>query len=569
MLAGPLFSREALTAPRQLKHYLLRSGYVAGLFLLMYTAGQVTFGWQPMRTVGATARFGEFVFQVFSVVQLSLVIAFSLLAAAGSIAQEKDRRTLVLLLMTDLRDRELVLGKLAASLLSVFTIIAVSVPVFCMVYMLGGVSLHQIGWVQALCVVSALVAGGWGALVAFWREKTFQTLALSVLGGVLFLGVVEGLVWATNAELIGSLNPYRALGAILDPLSIGAVPLTQAMTSSLLALAALSVTLVGFTIVMVRRWNPSRSVFVQTDGEETTEQAQRAKARPVWNSPLIWREMRTLAYGRKIFVIKLAYLVIAAAAVVSVVGSTSTGADVLGMISVRGFAFVALALLGLMLVNAQAVTAVTSERDGQTLELLLVTDVTAREFVFSKLGGVFYNAKEVLIVPLLLVSWYVAQGTVTLEEGVYVVLGFLGVSAFSAMLGLHSGLSYDNSRTAIGTSLGTMFFLFVGIFICMMLMVEAQASFALQFTPFLMFIMGGSIGLYAALTARNPSRALLIAAGLLPFCTFHAITGFLLNDTLGVVLMILFAYGFPTVAMLIPAVSEFDVALGRTTLDKG
>jgi hypothetical protein len=28
------------------------------------------------------------------------------------------------------------------------------------------------------------------------------------------------------------------------------------------------------------------------------------------------------------------------------------------------------------------------------------------------------------------------------------------------------------------------------------------------------------------------------------------------------------AYGFPTVAMLIPAVSEFDMALGRTTLDR-
>ena len=211
------------------------------------------------------------------------------------------------------------------------------------------------------------------------------------------------------------------------------------MTSSLVALAALSVLLTGVTIVMVRRWNPSRSVFVQTE-DEASDQTQRAKTRTVWDSPLIWREMRTLAYGRKIIVIKLAYLVIAAAAVALVAGSTSTGPAVLGMISVRGFAFVALALLGAMLVNAQAVTAVTSERDGQTLELLLVTDVSAKEFVFSKLGGVFYNTKEVLIVPLLLVGWYIAQGTVTLEEGVYVILGYLGVSAFSAMLGIAFGV---------------------------------------------------------------------------------------------------------------------------------
>lgn len=568
MLAGPLFSREALTAPRQLRHFLLRSGYVAGLFVLMYTAGQVTFGWQPVRTVGATARFGEFVFQVFSIVQLTLVIAFSLLAAAGSVAQEKDRRTLVLLLMTDLRDRELVFGKLLASLLSVFTLIAVSVPVFFIVHMLGGITITQILWVEAVCLLAGLAAGSWGTLIAYWREKTFQTLALSALGAVLFLGVVELLAALSGYGQIASLNPYRTLAAILNPLALEADILRRTVTVSLAALAGLSIVLTVITTTMVRKWNPSRSVFLQAD-DDRQEAASRAKTRTVWDSPLIWREIRTLAYGRKVIVIKLAYLVIAAAAAYLVADAPATGAAVLGMISVRGFAFVALALLGLMLINAQAVTSITSERDGQTLELLLVTDVTAKEFVFSKLGGVFYNTKEVLIVPLLLVAWYMVQGTVSAENGLYLILAYLTVTLFAAMLGLHSGLSHDSSRTAIATSLGTMFFLFIGIFICMMLMVEAQASFALQFTPFLMFILGGSLGLYASLTARNPSRALMVAAMILPFCTFYAITGFLLGNTLGVGLMILFAYGFPTVAMLVPAISEFDVALGRTTLDKG
>jgi ABC-type transport system involved in multi-copper enzyme maturation permease subunit len=568
MFAGPLFSREVLTAPRQFRHYLLRSGYVAGLFVLMYTAGQVTFGWQPVRTIGATARFGEFVFQVFSVVQLSLVIAYALLAGAGSVSQEKDRRTLVLLLMTDLRDRELVLGKLLASLLPILTIIAASIPVFCIVHMLGGVTLEQILWVQAVCVLSALAAGSWGVLVAYWREKTFQTLALSALGAVLFIGAVEGLAALTGFAAVASLNPYRTLGLILNPMSMESSALVRAVAMSLVALAALTAVLIAICVVRVRKWNPSRSLYLQAD-EGTDGSASRSKTRTVWDSPLIWREICTLAYGRKVIVIKLAYLLIAAAAVVVVAGSSSTSAAVLGMISVRGFAFVALALLALMLVNAQAVTSITSERDGQTLELLLVTDVTSKEFVFSKLGGVFYNTREVLLVPLLLLGWYAVQGTVNVEELIYLVIGYLAVAVFAAMLGLHSGLSYDSSRSAIATSLGTMFFLFIGIFICMMLMVEARASFALQFTPFLMFILGGSLGLYASLTARNPSRALMFAAMILPFCTFYAITGFLLGNTLGVALMILFAYGFPTVAMLVPAISEFDVALGRTTADKG
>ncbi|MGD9857150.1 MAG: ABC transporter permease, partial [Planctomycetaceae bacterium] len=520
MLAGPLFSRELLIAPRQWKHFLMRSAYIAGLFVLMYTAGQVTFGWQSVRTVGSVARFGAFVFQVFSLVQLSLVMAFSLLAAAGSVAQEKDRRTLVLLLMTDLRDRELVGGKLLASLLSVLVLIAASVPVFFIVSMLGGTTVQQILWVQAVCVLAGLAAGSWGSLVAFWREKTFQTLALGALGMVLFVGVIEGIIIAAGdaspLAAVGAFNPYRTLGVILNPLAADSRQLETTVTVSLAALAVLSAVLMLFTIFMVRKWNPSKSVYRDAAEDSDAGSASRSRTRHIWDSPLIWREIRTRAYGRKIFAIKLAYLVLAAFVVLFVQQAAGSETMILGMISAEGFAFVALTLVGLMLVNAQAVTSVTSERDGQTLELLLVTDVTAKEFVFSKLGGVFYNTKEVILVPLLLVAWYAIQGKATVENTIYLMAGYLAVVLFAAMLGLHGAFSYESSRTAIANSLGTVFFLFIGIFICMMLMVEAQASFALQFTPFLMFILGGSLGLYASLTARNPSSALLLAAGILP-----------------------------------------------------
>ena len=157
----------------------------------MYTADQAVFGWQQVRNIGDTARFGGLLFEIFSLVQLPLVLFFALIFCAGSIAQEKDRRTLLLLLMSDLTSRELVLGKLGSSLLIVMVLLGVSVPVFFLVHLLGGVSWEQIAWVLALCVAVALAAGSWGAMVAFWREKTFQTLAIGVLGVVSFLGIVE------------------------------------------------------------------------------------------------------------------------------------------------------------------------------------------------------------------------------------------------------------------------------------------------------------------------------------------------------------------------------------------
>ena len=574
MLAGPLFSREALTVPRQLSHFLIRSGYIGAFFVLMYTAAQTTFGWQQVRNLGDIARFGQLVFQVFAIVQLALIIFFSVLFAAGNVAQEKDRRTMLLLLMTDLRDRELVLGKLCSSLLLPVVLLTASIPVFFIVQLLGGVSLNQIGCTIAISAAAGLVAGSWGSLVAFWREKTFQTLAISLIGIVLFLGIVEGLVaifgdLSSTGLYVGTLNPFRAMLRVLDPLNTsGGITFVSVAMKSVGSLALLALAIIVITIMRVRVWNPSRTLGDMATLDEKDRGVVRPP-RPVWNSPVIWREMMTKAYGRKVIVIKLAYVVIAAAAFYSVLVTPADSALVLGMVSPVGAAFIALSLLSMMLVNAQGVTALTSERDTGTLELLLVTEISAKEFIYGKIGGVLYNSKELILIPLLFMVWYLFQGVLTFENFLYIALGFLALIVFAAMLGLHSGLSYSISRTAIATSLGTMFFLFVGIFICMILILQARASFGLQLPSFLVFILGGSLGLWASLTHRNPSPALTLAAGILPFCTFYAITSFLLGQTLGVCLFVVAAYGFTTLAMLIPAISEYDSALGRTEMPKG
>ena len=571
MFAGPIFNRETLTQPRQPRHFLIRSGYVAALFVLMYTAGQATFGWQQIRNVGDIARYGTLVFQIFSVIQLSLVMFFSMLFAAGRIAQEKDRQTLILLLMTDLREREMVLGKLYSSLLLVAVLLGVSIPVFVFVHLLGGVAVSQIFWSLALCAATALATGSWGTLVAFWRDKTFQTLAVSVLGLVVYLGALEAViaVVGTNSvvgQFVSLLNPVRSLLLVLDPL--GSAAGANAAMGSVIALLALAVGMICFTIFRLRAWNPSRVTFLpdKADDDDATE---KSKHRRIWNNPVIWREIKTRAYGRKIILIKLVYLMLAAFVASKVATTQSGGELVLGMISSQGFAFVGLALLTLLLVNAQAVTALTTEKDMKTLELLLVTDITAKEFMFGKIGGILYNTKELVLVPVMLAGYFAYNGVLAGESFLYVTVGYFLLVMFSAMLGLHGGLSFDSSRSSIANSLGTMFFLFIGIFIFMILLVEARSSFFLQFQSFIAFIGVGSIGLWASLTHKNPSAALGLAAGILPFLTFYALTEFLLEGSLSVCISIGAAYGFTTLAMLIPAVSEFDVALGRTTLDKG
>ena len=126
-------------------------------------------------------------------------------------------------------------------------------------------------------------------------------------------------------------------------------------------------------------------------------------------------------------------------------------------------AVVPLLLLSLVLVNAQAVTSLTAERDSRALDLLLVTDLTPKEIVFGKLGGILYNTKEMILLPMLLCGYLGLARAISLENLVYLLGGLTVLYLFVAMLGIHAGMIYENSGSAIATSLGTVFFLLLGV----------------------------------------------------------------------------------------------------------
>lgn len=595
MFIGPVLTRELVTAPRRPRLYVSRAAYVAGLLVLMCTAWLLLAGTQVVRNLSDMARFGAMLFQILAPLQLALGVFFSALLAASAVSQEKDRRTLVLLLLTNLTNSELVLGKLLASMLGVLVLLAAGLPLFMLTALFGGISFEQIARVFAVTLAAALVAGSIGSILALWREKTFQTLALTVLVLVFWLAAGEGLArgalgaswWGTSTEVwAAALSPWQAVLLATRPLvaAQNALPYVgNAINAFLIFAGALAIVINAIAVFMVRVWNPSRELRPSTAKAEDAEsiwgmsEASAAAARQlasrnvhsaggrtrqVWDNPILWREMATWAYGRKVLAIRVGYLVLVALAA-AVLFSGLRGEDGLDMFT-AALVLVPVFVLSLVLINAQAVTAVTTERDVKALDLLLVTDLSAKEFVFGKLGGVFYNTKEMLLLPIALVIYLWFAGAIAGENLVYLLGGLLVMDAFAAMLGIHSGMSYGNSRTAIGVSLGTVFFLFVGIATCMRMMIAFSGSFHVQIQPFLAFMLGGGVGLYAALGSRNPSLAIGIAAVLAPIATFWAITSFLLQYTLSVFLVTVFTYGFATAAMLVPAISEFDVAKGRS-----
>jgi ABC-type Na+ efflux pump permease subunit len=561
--------------------FAARTVFVAALFGIVLTSWQLLVGSQRVENLGDLAWFGAAVTQILAPLQLAVAMPFSALLVASAVALEKDRKTLELLLMTNLSNAELVLGKLLAGMLTVVMVVVAALPLFALLALLGGVSIGQILRIETVTLASALAAGSLGSTIALWREKTFQALAMTALILVLWLVGWEIAATGTLGDRLLSvpietwavaMSPWRAIQAAAEPV-FGAESIEQFVQGPVgwYALAAVGASLLlnAIAIARVRVWNPTREI--QIAGEDHAEAANAnvhrapGKVREVWDNPVLWREVRTRAYGKKGLIIRLAYWVVFAVCAGALVTSSGTlGGEKHGP-AAAAQSVTALLVVSLILLNAAAVTAITSERDSRALDLLLVTDLSPQEIVFGKLLGAFYTAKEMVLLPLALFGYLLYAQALTTEQFLFLFGGWVVMTVFAATLGLHAGITYANSRTAVATSIGTLLFLFLGVATCMRMMLAFNA-FEYQLTSFLGFIAGGGVGLFVALGWRNASQAIFWASLALPFATFFVITSYLLRDYDRVFLVTVAAYGFAVAAMLVPAVSEFDVALGRTVL---
>ncbi len=656
MFAGPIIARELVTTPRPWRYYLWRVSFACALFILFWTAWQTIIGWQDVSELGVLARFGGVLYVMFALLQLTLMLFFAPLSTAAAVAYEKDRRTFNLLLMTSLSDTEIVVGKLVAGLLNILIILGASVGLLSLCALLGGISFGQVANLFAVTAASGVAGGAMGLLIALWRDRTFQSISLTILMVVFSVTGVELFSVAFPTwELLGVplkevLNPYRAMIALLYP---RADQITGVVRASSLVYIAVRLTfaalIVAFGTWKLRTWNPGRSEpreqgdevevevveaqveagisqeyaelpvavgaaaaatatmdpvarggqplprsalghdgpvqaagdggapFDESSGATTglhvprrTHRRVAAPPRPYrspWVNPILWRELMTRAYGTKPLIIKGCYLLLFALGAgffLNLAGGMENP-----LRSILCLIPIGLATLSLVLINAQGVTALTSERDTGALDLLLVTELSPGDFIYGKLFGILYNSKEMVALPLLGAIFFWSSDWLTGENLVFFLVDYLLLCHFSAMLGLHSAISFTSSRTAVAHSLGTIFFLMVGILLCAFLIIQSDGEFGRQLLSFMIFIGAGSVALFGSLGARNPSRAIALVALLTPFWTFYCIISLIHGDYLAAFLFSVGVYGFALLAMLVPAVGSFDIALGRTNAIQG
>ncbi|MEM6470719.1 MAG: ABC transporter permease [Planctomycetota bacterium] len=119
--------------------------------------------------------------------------------AAGTVSGEKERKTYEMLLASPLRPGAIVLGKMIASLTHIGMLIIGSLPIIVLCLPLGGVSVYEVLAAYLGLIVSVVLFGAIGVFCSSYFPRTSSALVVSYLV-ILPLVICACVLWASLAS---------------------------------------------------------------------------------------------------------------------------------------------------------------------------------------------------------------------------------------------------------------------------------------------------------------------------------------------------------------------------------
>ena len=198
VLENPVMQRELLVNLRMGRAFVLLLLYQALLAAVVYFAWpqdtrlDLTAG---SRSVEQTRKLVDLFFAGQYVLASMMAPSF----AAGSITGEKERKTYEMLLASPLRPAAIVLGKLVASLTHLAVLIFASLPIVMLCLPLGGVSVYEVLAAYLGLVISVISFGMISVACSAYFQRTSASLVVSYLL-ILPLALLGVIVWTNLAE---------------------------------------------------------------------------------------------------------------------------------------------------------------------------------------------------------------------------------------------------------------------------------------------------------------------------------------------------------------------------------
>ncbi len=150
-------------------------------------------------------RMGMEMYILLAVVQFILLAFVTPALTAGTISGEKERQTFDILISTKLSAAGVVLGKLAASLSYIFLLIIVTLPLFSLAFLLGGVTVSDLLGTFLIYMLTTVYIASWGMFFsALLRRTQMATVATYLV--TLFLGGGTYLIAAFFRAYTGNMS---------------------------------------------------------------------------------------------------------------------------------------------------------------------------------------------------------------------------------------------------------------------------------------------------------------------------------------------------------------------------
>ncbi len=213
--------RAQMSGPRAFK---ILTGYLVGLSGLAYAIYRILmvlvstrFGWG---NAPQSAFIGQAIFVSLAFLEMAFISFVTPALTASTISGEVERRTYDMLFATPLRPGRILWGKVVTALSYIMLLIVASIPLSSLIFLFGGVAVHDMIQAIGLFIVVAVTYGMVGIFFSALTRRTAQATVLSyVVVLALNLGTMFlwGLARAMNTETgqapisILYLNPFSAL----------------------------------------------------------------------------------------------------------------------------------------------------------------------------------------------------------------------------------------------------------------------------------------------------------------------------------------------------------------------
>ena len=179
-LLGPMFAKEMIEISRRRRYFLLRAVFGAAILWTMATMwGNAGWSGQRNRLPSHPAALVAGVVDYVAIAQFTAVCLLMPLLVCDIICGERAAGTLELLFTTDLRDRDIVLGKLGSRLTALTILVSSGLPPICFLMFLGGISWPAIWLIEIAAFVAALWTGAVAILFSSRTRHPFFALLFS------------------------------------------------------------------------------------------------------------------------------------------------------------------------------------------------------------------------------------------------------------------------------------------------------------------------------------------------------------------------------------------------------